>query len=112
MPCARPPEILDGSRLQRLRGETIDFDLASGRLQVFDGLGFPNRNGTRAALVVASRPVLPTSLNAGEIAALQALAGQLNAQGGSRCPEVDAWRRAARSVTSPAPSKAGGSQRS
>lgn len=81
-----------GAQVPLLGGGTATIDLARGARQVLDGLGYPNRDGSRGALVVETHAVVPAVRSERQRQLLRELADDLRAGGYAGCDELAEWQ--------------------
>ena len=72
-------------------GATMPLDLSRGAVQVLDGAGYPNRDGSRGPLVVETHLVTPRVRTERQRELLRRLADDLRSGGYAGCEELAAW---------------------
>ena len=77
-----------------LDGSMTSLSLAHGRVQILEGRGFPNRDGTRGPMVVTVHVVTPERHSAEQRALLQRVADDLHRTGYAFSDELAAWHAA------------------
>ncbi|HSI61156.1 MAG TPA: DnaJ C-terminal domain-containing protein, partial [Ideonella sp.] len=75
-----------------LEGGTLTLDIAAGPLQVLEGRGYPQRDGSRGPLVVQTETVMPREHSAAQRKLLRQLAEERRSSGYAHSPELAAWQ--------------------